>query len=182
MKTIQTLIASVFLFACSDLNRPGQLERIDDLLFELDEIQNATDRSGLDTIPIVLVEVERIEYAIKQNYINDTLSLDFAKKLDSYKRIRQNLNPLKEIGPVLLEKIHFERNAINNLREDVLYCTGDRAKYEENIAIETETVNDLRHMVEQCIATKEENVETFNTLHNDLRSYSLMLVDKNKER
>ena len=182
MKKIQLFIASVFLFSCSDFYRPGQLEKINGLLFELEDIEDLVDRSGLDTIPLVLGEVERLEYVIKQNYLDDTLSLDFAKKLDSYQSIRKSLIPLNEIGFAIGIKINSERTAIKNLRQDVLNCTGDRANYEENISFETENVNDLRQLIEQCISTKELNVETFNNLHEDLRSYSIKLVHQNKER
>lgn len=179
---LQLFIASVFLFSCSDFYRPGQLEKIDVLLIELEEIQDLCDRSELDTIPLIISEVERLEYTIKQNYLDDTLSLAFAKKLDSYQSIRKNLTPLNGIGPALIKTINIERVAIKNLREDVLYCTGDRAMFEYNISFEAESVNDLRQLAQQCISIKESNVETFNNLHGDLRLYSLKLENQNKER
>ena len=182
MKKIQFLIASVFLFSCSDFYRPGQLEKIDKLLFELEEIEDSCYSSDFDTIPIILTEVERMENKIKQNYVDDTLSLSFAKKLDSFQSIRKGLAPLNKIVPGIFERIDIERRAIKNLKHDINNSTGDRAMYEDNISFETENVNDLRELADQCVATKELNVEIFNNLHEDLRSYSIKLIQENKER
>ena len=86
-----------------------------------------------------------------------------------------SVEPLAKSYSQLIKGINEERFALKNLKLDVQNGEGDRGKYNEYIAFETNKTNQLTTLMEAYISYKEETMKTYFRLHPSLDSLSRTL-------
>ncbi len=177
MKLIVGFILLFFLGACSDFNRPKQLDKIELLETQLKELKVVFDS---DSMELIVQEINKIESRLQMYFETDTLQLELIKKLDSYKRVKPALMFVLENENRIIDTRNQRLESLSKLRFDIENGVGLRDKYNENIRFEEEEMNKYCVFVNYCDSTTTYSFKTFNTLQNDVRSFSLRLEEKYK--
>ena len=175
MKNGFLLIAALLLMACSDFAKKDQLVKITDLQKKISALEGQVTKNKIAKISEIKLATSEVELRIKKNLYLDTINLELGKKMDDYKVMRRSFEPLAKSYSQLIKGINEERLALNNLKLDVQNGEGDRGKYNEYIAFETNKTNQLTTLMEAYISHKEETMKTYFRLHPSLDSLSRTL-------
>ena len=137
MKNGFLLIAGLLSVACSDFAKKDQLVKITDLQKKISALEGQVTKNKIAKISEIKLATSEVELRIKKNLYLDTINLELGKKMDDYKVMRRSFEPLAKSYSQLIKGINEERLALNNLKLDVQNGEGDRGKYNEYIAFET---------------------------------------------
>lgn len=170
------LLMGLLFSSCKDQQKEKYLTRLDNLHQSLDSmktiVQN-THPSKLDSISHI---VSTTLTAIKKNYKNDTISLDFANKIEAYKEIVSafstnsgNLAKVETTIPVVLKKVH-------DLRHDIDNGVNDRDKYNEFVSYEEKNEKQIKAILTYYISTNKKYVRQFDSLQPIMKKYEQTLT------
>jgi len=179
VKQVILFLAIVLLSACSDLKRPEQLEKIQQLSSELESVQEVSNNFTQENISLTISKLSEVENRMKENFQDDTLNIELIKQLDSYKRIGPALTFVVNANRTIDSSIELRKSKLDNLLSDIENSVGNRAKYDDYIQIETEEIEELKSFVNYCDSATRQSFKTFNNLHPDLEKFSLKLKMKN---
>lgn len=167
MKNALVGILCLLIFAaCHDVQKRTQLEQITELRAITTTIQQKLADIDRETWKTTLNSTQNTRNTIRSKYAtDDTISLEFAQKLEDYKAIEKNLvrfeKEIKELEIALL----MEENALKALQTDIQNSQGDRNAYSKNIALEKKRVTDLENYFHDWIETKTKCVNSYQDLH-----------------
>jgi len=172
------ILIGFILFSCIDSKKEGFIHNVDKLTEKLDSLEKVILESKIDTIASWQQNASSVELRIKNNLYVTKVDVDFAKKMDDYKRMRRMLNPINRNYVKTKEAIEEEKLALANLKKDIENGAGKRDKYSEYIEFEKGKIKQIQLLIEDYLNTKNEALEIHNRLHNDLNSFSLSLLKK----
>lgn len=180
MKILLVILLALSLFSCSDISKSTQLERISIMEQSLDSIEGVLEKEKLDTIQEWDLSAYNLEKRIKENYVSDTIDLVLGKKMDAYKVMRRNIEPMGKAMNSVKKGIKEEREKLAALKEDIKNGNGDREKYDEYVVFEEQKVDQLRVLITDFTETKKRSIDTYNQLHKELSDFSYSLLEKKK--
>ena len=163
--------------ACSDFNRPNQLEKIEHLENQLEELKTVFD---YDSMELIVKEIQRVESRLLMYFETDTLQLDLIKKLDNYKRVKPSLLFVLENKNRVIDTRIQRIESLSKLKFDIENGVGRRDKYDQNIQFEKEEMDKYQIFVNYCDSTTSYSFKTFNILQNDVLGFTLRLEEKYK--
>ncbi len=181
VKACIIFLGILFLVACSDIQKPEYLEKIKQLGSEVEAITEISENIDVDSIHLLINQIENVESRIKKNYQDDTLNLLLVEKLDAYKRIHPNLSIVSKLCELMEGAIDLRVSSLEGLKNDIENSAGKRSEYGEYIEQEKTEIGELKRSVNYCDSVTKTSFKTFNTLHPEIEKFSFELELKNKE-
>lgn len=182
MKQLVALfLVFVSLTACSDLKKQAQLERIDELSNSVDSIQVVLMSNQIDSLQQMQELADSVILRISNNYQSDTISLEFGKKMDTYKQMVLSLPVVIDDQLSLNDNIEKIRSSLNNLKQDIADANGKRDKYPEYIDFESKKVDSIRVKAKEYMEMRDQLIAHFKEIHVELYDYSIFLVEKKRK-
>ncbi len=178
MKYLFFLSLFLVLASCADLKRPKQIERIENITKELSSSKKQFHTIDEEELKDIFHSSRVIDQRIKQFYSGDTISVDFAKKLEAFHFLIQDVKKLNEFLQKVDSSIVERENKLSLLLKDVKNGAGKRSKYGEYIDFEEREVEKVIDIVNFCDSSANEIIETFNILHPKIEKFSLQCEEK----
>lgn len=144
----------LLLCACHDMNKQQQLGRVSEMIQRIDSLKNAVAHISQDSVQLAISGVSEAESRFREIYRSDTLELETARKIDAFRKIRKELEPLSDVLPQVGPELEKERDALQKLRGDIRNATGNRDKYDEYLLFEQNKVNELNVLIHELIETE----------------------------
>jgi hypothetical protein len=166
------------LGSCTDLQKEEQLAKIDKMNQHLDSLKEEFKTHTIDTLPQLKLSTSTVELRIKNNLMLDNVDMEFGRKMDAYKRMRRAFKPLGEAFKKVKKGIEEEQEALKNLYSDIENGYGERAKYEEYLAFESDKITKISVLLNDYIEQKEVIFKTYSKLHDELYTFSMSLLEK----
>jgi small-conductance mechanosensitive channel len=171
-------ICTLVLTSCMDLETSKQLEQISAMNQTLDSIETVFQEHKIDTIAKLSLNAYNIENRIKKNYVSDTVNMEFARKMDAFKVMRNNFAPIGKSQTIIPSSIKEEREKLVALKTDIENGNGKREAYAEHVAFEQNKVSQLRSLLNEYVEKKEKSLQTYINLSDELNEFSLSLLEK----
>lgn len=171
-------VLSIFLTSCSDLNKKGQLTRIDEMNNSLDSIKTVLLENKIDTITQLMFAASQVEQRIKSNYVSDTIDMALAKKMNAFKVSRKRLRPLGKLYNNINLGVDEEKEALRLLKSDIENGSGERNKYDDYVMFEASKVHQLRMLLKDYVSSKSKTMIELDKLYPEMNEFSLSLMNK----
>ena len=168
----------LFLVSCVDLSKKNQLTELTQLSKRVDSIQQEFELLKKDTISEIIYSMNQTSDKIKTNIGDDTLSLQIARKLDSYKKVYRKLTSIEAYDEKFLFGSQDIKNSIEKLSNDITKGNGDREKYDQFLTFERSKVIELEKLLSNVKKLQSESIETFQKIHPAISSFADQLSDK----
>lgn len=170
---ISFIITILGFTSCADINRSEQVNTINLLSKTIDSMEIVLKEHHIAPIHETSMEYAEIEEKISQNIEGkDTISLDFARKLDQLKQVKFNFRPL-ENNFIRLEKfISEEKQALANLKDDIENGNGERENYSKNILQESKKVTNAKQTLLDYTTKRQKALEVFNQYKDELTNFA----------
>lgn len=183
MRRYSFIIAALFLLsACADVERNKQLSALDELHDQLESIGQQVADHRCDTLNTWLEHVHAVQDDIRENYHTDTLSLDFARKLDEFKQMTFDLEQYQRLQLQLDSLLDPQRNALEQLQTDISNGSGKTVKYREYVEFERKRIQVLQTLGDSLVANKIRSFKAYNGVYNEMQKYALLLMQTAEEK
>lgn len=182
VKLILFFLGFVLLTSCSDLKRPDQKNKLELIRTDLSLLLENDRAFSLDSILMIIDQIEQVEKRIKSNFQYDTLDIEMIENLDSYKRIHPALSFVVDARKKIDSSLSIRKERLESLSSDIENSVGNRAKYDEFIAFEKDNVDELSIFMSYCDSSSKESFKTFHNLHPIIESFSFKLEKENQEQ
>lgn len=148
----------ILLTACSDLQRPEQLDRIEKLEFQLESA-----RQKLTSISdSILLSVHKFagDLQIKlEVYSPDTVDLESAMRLDRYCRAGESSLFVLDERLKLLWMMPEYIEDVRKLKQDIETGSGQRHRYDEFLRFEEDKMKEFMDRVALCMEQSAEVID-----------------------
>ena len=172
-KTVFALLLLLLFTSCHDVKKQKQLALIDQMIGQLDHFQQAMDEMDETEMDEIIASVSQVVDKIKHNYNSeDTISIEFAQRLENYKSIYAGLFFVRKTSSKLKASIPEEKKELLQLKSDIQKGVGDRSKYDSYIQFEKNKISQLNVLSENCVTTKTKCVDSYHQLHNEIQAFS----------
>lgn len=180
MKKIVPIIfvISVTLIGCKDQQKEKYLTQLNDLQITLDCIDSSATNINTLRIDSITQNVNKTLKKIKLNYNQDTISLSFAEKIESYKEISPalstnsgNLAKVKMALPEIQKKIE-------DLQHDIDNGVNNREKYPDFVTFEKGKVEKIKKIMDYYIETNTRYCQRYDSLQPIMERFIQDLVEK----
>jgi len=165
------------IVSCVDLSKKNQLTELTQLSKRVDSIQQEFELLKKDTISEIIYAMNQTSEKIKTNIGDDTLSLQIARKLDSYKKVYRKLTSIEAYDEKFLFGSQDIKNSIEKLSNDITKGSGDREKYDQFLSFERSKVLELEKLLSNVKKLQSESIETFQKIHPAIASFADQLSD-----
>lgn len=183
MKQIVVLfILALFIVSCSDLKKGEQLEHIDQMSNSIDSVEVVLMSNKIDSLQKMQALADSVILRISKNYQSDTVTLEFGKKMDTYKQMVLSLPIIIEDQLTLKENIKTIRVSLIELREDVSSASGKRNLYDQYLSFESNKLDSVRIKAKEYMELRNKLIANFNQIHSEMNDYSLILVEKKRNQ
>jgi len=181
MRILFVLSIIGFLSSCADLNKEKQLKKVALLNISLDSLEKELSVVKIDSMESLKLSTSTVELRIKTYLFSDKIDVELSGKMNAYKRMRRALNPLGKAYSKVKNGIMEERGVLKNLKADIENGFGEREKYDEYIAFETNKISSLSVLLNDYKEQKEVVFKTYNQLHDELYMFSMELMAKHNK-
>lgn len=182
MRFLLLLFIISFFWACSDIEKDRQVKKIIGLSNSVTRLQKELTRNKISNISEKKIAVYTVIKRIKSYYYIDTIDIQFAKKMDAYKQIRNSLKYLGGDYEKIRTSLEEEKMCLTRLKSDVINGFGQREKYFDNIRFEKNKIQQIKSLLNEYNSNKEQFTMAFDSLHPALTDYSIRLEEKFKEK
>ncbi len=152
------------LLACSDWQRPGQLEKVEKISDVLENLTQTLDEIGGDRLDEMISAAETLEQRVEE-IGPDTLSYDLAVRLDHFHRMGLEAAAVREQVEQFRGLVEEREKCVGELKGDIEAGSGRRDRYDEFIAFEEEQSGLLQERIDACHQRWEEAVHIFDELN-----------------
>ncbi|NRA10910.1 MAG: hypothetical protein HRT57_03020 [Crocinitomicaceae bacterium] len=156
--------------SCSDLNKSAQIERLEKMEETIDTSTGLLNDNKIENASEMLSVSEEYVDKIK-GLEDDTIQLEFAYKLDRFKKMYDDLTPALTHFEELLETVHLEKEALNKLKGDINHAYGKRHKYDDYLSFEEKKVAELESEITMYVERKEVITEVYDELHLEIEEF-----------
>ncbi|MBI2260002.1 MAG: hypothetical protein HYU67_14015 [Flavobacteriia bacterium] len=170
------LFVLLFLFISCNRSKEKQLNKVNQLLSTCDSLENIYKLEKNDSIPYFIQGVMDVELKIKKNFTSDTVSLDFAKKINRFKMIRKKLKPILKQNMKFSTAFYELKQSILTLKKDIENNAGDKNRYEEYLLFEEKKVNSIKLVLLDNLKIQKEQIKNYHELHNELYGISMNIT------
>ncbi|MCE3296875.1 MAG: hypothetical protein K0R65_2589 [Crocinitomicaceae bacterium] len=175
MRYAAFLILTLSLLACQDLKKDGQIKEIEALEQKLDRIKQVLEDNRTDSVTLIIANAALVEDNLRIRAESDTVTREQGEKINEFKKIRQQLPPVLKIHSELQKRIREEEKALQNLKADIDKAAGDKAKYDEYIALERQKTTELGTELENTLAVRKQCFDSYKRLHKEMEAFSKSL-------
>lgn len=173
-KIVCYLFLCLALFACHDVKKQNQLDKMDTLTSKIDDFRNTWNDAKIDDLSTVLIQVKAVLKDInKKNQNADTIDVELAQKLEDYKFISSGLTFVVTSNDVLKKNIYEASQSVELLTIEIANGEGDRSKYNQNILFEEKKVKQLGDFLQKNLETKTICLNSYRKLHAEMKAYSI---------
>ncbi len=176
MKYFGLLLLFPIIFSCSDFTKGKQLKEIDQMQQTIDSIETVLIENKYEEVDRFYKDAVIVEKRIKENYTSDTISIEFAKQLDSYKSTMELTPQLKKSYVKLIKSVDVKRSALSNLADDINNSNGDRSEYENYIQKENSDISTVRNNLRKYVENRRQVIENYQLLHDTVYQFSFDLI------
>lgn len=166
------ILLSILIWGCKDQEKSSYLEEIEVMTTKLDSLDTIAKNQKADSIPRIVRTIEETIGRVKKNYIADTIDLELAAMMNSYKDAQKslssntgNLAKAKDAIPEVKEKLE-------HLKHDIENGVGDREKYQEYINFEGSKIQEIESILEYYIETNKKYLEQFKNAHPKVTNFA----------
>lgn len=184
------MVLSLFLglVACSDLQRPEQLNKIAGLVKMLDEAENSLENISVDKLQGIFDASEAVKEKILAE-MPDSLDLERAIRLDRFREAGDAAFLLSTEQEELRKIIPDYHKALKKLKRDIESGNGQKHKYDGYIDFEEKKIKDFSERVKDCFENYQAIVDTDDELreviegefNERMRSLLVQLAEKDLE-
>ena len=178
MKFFAFILTVILFSSCADLKKGEQLEAIDSMSKTVDSISTVLIENKYEEIKQISVESYEVQKKIKENFSSDTISIEFAKKLDKFKVMIESFDLLNKQFILLNENSKEEKVKLESLNKDITTASGQRDKYEEFIQFEKVKVQQLSNLLKEYIELRKTTLNTYETLYDEIYEFSFSFMAK----
>lgn len=170
MLRVSFTVILIFLFAsCHDFKKREQLVAVGDMISTSDSIQRVLETYSPDSARKIASNVTAVLLAIRENYHNDTLSLETGKRLDAYKMVLTDLKNARKIHAQIQDGITEEKPLLIKLQQDISTGAGDRSRYAEYISFEKNKITQLNVLLKSWQEILDRYTDTYKDLHEEMK-------------
>lgn len=167
----------IFLFfSCSDFTKGKQVKELTRMKQTIDSIETVLIEHKYEELDRYYKDALIVKSRIKENYYSDTISVEFAQKLDQYKLLMNHTPAIKKAYLKLLNSTNSERELIEKLISDINESNGDRSAYEDYILKEHLKINLLRNNLITYVEKRDESIKIYHSLHDEIYRFSFDLI------
>lgn len=159
------------MWGCNDKEKTAYLTEIDEMSSKLDSLASVSKKQKSDSSLSVVKSIQSTIEEVKENYVADTIDLDLAATMNSYKDASKvlssntgNLAKAKDAIPEVKEKLDL-------LRHDIENGVGNREKYSEYINFEKNKIEEIESILDYYISTNTEYIEKYHSIHPRVQSF-----------
>ena len=168
------------LFSCSDIEKDRQVKKIIELTNSVAKLKHELIKNKISSISDKKIAVYTVIKRIKSYYFIDTIDIQFAKKMDAYKQIRNSMKYLGGDYEKIRTSLEEEKMCLSRLKSDVINGFGQREKYFDNIRFEKNKIQQIKSLINNYNSDKAKFTLAFDSLHPILNGYSIRLEKKFK--
>lgn len=172
-------LGALFFSSCMDLETSTRLERIASMEQTIDSVEVVFAEHKLDSMAVLSIRAYDVENRIKKNYTADTIDMELGRKMDAFKVMRRNFNPMGKAMSAIPTSIEELREKLSQLKTDIENGDGKREKYDEYLSFEEAKVAQLRALLTDFVETKIASLKTYDELYEELNAFSHSLLKKN---
>lgn len=167
----------IFLFfSCSDFTKGKQIKELTRMKQTIDSIETVLIEHKYEELDRYYKDALIVKSRIKENYYSDTISVEFAQKLDKYKLLMNQTPEIKKAYVKLLKSTDSEREILEKLILDINESNGDRSAYEDYILKEHSKINLLRNNLITYVEKRDESITIYQSLHDEIYRFSFDLI------
>ena len=171
-----------FFWSCSDIEKDRQVKKIIELTSSVTKLKKELIKNKISNISDKKIAIYTVIKRIKSYYFIDTIDIQFAKKMDAYKQIRNSLKYLGGDYEKIRTSLEEEKMCLSRLKSDVINGFGQREKYFDNIRFEKNKIQQIKSLLNEYNTSKAKFTSAFDSLHPALNDYSIRLEEKFKEK
>jgi chromosome segregation ATPase len=173
-KIVFGLVACFILFACHDVKKQKQLDKMESLINKINSIRETWKGAQIEDLTPMIEEVNAVRKDIyRKSSSLDTINVEWAQKLEDYKYISTGLSFFQSSNDGMKRNIYDTSQSLEQLNNEIKNAQGDRSKYDENIQFEEKKVTELANFLQKMLETKTICVNSYNRLHNEIKAYSV---------
>lgn len=173
-KIIFALVSCLILFACHDVKKQKQLDKVESLISKINSIRQTWNSAQIEDLTKMIDEVNAVTKTIYRKSNNlDTISIEWAQKLEDYKYISTGLSFFQASNDGMRRNIYEASQSLEQLNSEIKNAQGDRSKYDDNILFEEKKVTELANFLQKMLVTKTICINSHKRLHNEIEAYSV---------
>ena len=176
MKFFYLLMLMFLIFSCSDFTKGKQIKELTRMKQTIDSIETVLIEHKYEELDRYYKDALIVKSRIKENYYSDTISIEFAQKLDRYKLLMNQTPEIKKAYVKLLKSTDSERELLEKLISDINESNGDRSAYEDYILKEHSKINLLRNNLITYVEKRDESITIYQSLHDEIYRFSFDLI------
>lgn len=162
----------LLLISCSDLKRTNQISTIEACQNSLDSIEVVLESNKIDTLELMESASFALIRKIGQNYGTDTVTLEFAQKMDEYKLLVSSIPSVINVQRTLINYLDEIHISLRELKEDIEHASGKKAKYPDYIAFEKKKVQKVRTMAKEYMEKRNRLILNYELVHKEMEVFS----------
>lgn len=150
-KVFLLLVSSLILSSCLDAEKKAHFRSIDKMVETLDSLEAEFKALPNDSFVIIKKEAYQIENQVKTYFVEDTIDIQFARRMNHIRDIRKGSDFILMRKMFLDTIFDFQRNQLQVLREDIQNGSGKRDAYDSyvdseiaNVEIISSSFNDYK--------------------------------------
>lgn len=181
MKTFLFIVLTAFcLFSCADFNRDQLLSQVDKLEKRREQLQVQLEMHTFKDVAYYKNNMMQTELRIKQNLYLDTINLELAQQLESFKLMRKSINPLMKQYLKAKSGVKEEFIVLKNLRRDIEEGRGERHRYNEYIRFEKQKMKQLEALSKDYLHSRTKFLTDYKHSYPAIHAFSLTLKQKQR--
>lgn len=141
MRIFVCVFLSCLLFACADMEKSDQLNRVNNLLKNVDSLLIVLNQINEPQLSREIDENNKLLLDLTMRASDDTLVETEARLVDKYANYISKLSSLKIRMEKLKSALDEQKSTIGNLEKDIENVAGKRDLYDENLNFEEKKIN-----------------------------------------
>lgn len=172
------LIPAVLLGSCKDAEKDAYLVEIDRMNLQLDSLWNEIEQNNSDTLKGISNAIELVIAKVQKNYFPDSIDLEIAGMMNSYKGIKKTL--ASNSGNLAKAKVAIPeiKETLGNLKHDIESGAGNREQYADNVEYERGKVNRVDELLSFYFKTQNASGTLFSNTHPKAEAFAKELEEK----
>lgn len=175
------ILLPLLFWGCQDQQKSAYLNDLEKMNVKLDSLAVVSQNQRTDSSRQVINSIEMTIERVKENYFADTIDLELAAMMNSYKDAQKvlssntgNLAKARDAIPEVQEKVQ-------HLQHDIENGAGDRERYTEYINFEKDKIEEIETILDYYISTNQEYINKYRTIHPKVKNFADSLESINEK-
>ncbi len=173
----------VLLCSCDakKAEREKLVSEVQNLQYDLDTTEKYLLSNKIDTVSDLKLAISSVVLRIKNNLELSTVDTLLAQKLNAYKVIGRNVDHLHRSYVNTKSAIQQEKTDLENLLHDLENGMNNLEEFSRFIAFEKGKIDTIKASTSVFVKDKRSNLAGFESLHQELNTFSLLLLKEENE-